>query len=226
MIMKLLNITKIVIILYFVNLFLYSLFSLIGNDSLEKVFWFIRIPILLVLYLFTSKRKQLLYIFALFLYQSASVCFRLETPNFFIYGTLSSVLFKLCLLILILDLVNKKNRLAVGFAFIPFMVLYLYIIEIVVSALGEVYYVWIINALLTSFIGGVGIINYIHNADKKSYWLLISGILFIIQIGAFFINKFYIKNEAIYQLVILSYGISHFTFYKFLILKEEEKHIN
>lgn len=224
--MKLLDITKVLIILYFVNLFLYSLFSLIGIDSLEKIFWFIRMPILLILYLVSSKRKQLLYILALLLYQSASVCFRVETPNYFIYATVSSVLFKLCLLLLILDLVNKQNRLAVGFAFVPFMVLYLYVIEIVVAALGDVYYIWIVNALLTSFIGGVGIINYMHNADKKSYWLLISGILFIIQIGAFFINKFYIKNEAIYQLVIIFYGISHFTFYKFLILKEQEKSIN
>lgn len=168
----------------------------------------------------------MLYIVALLLYQSASVNFYIGTPSSYIYATISSLLFKLCLVLLILDLVNKNNRFAVGIAFIPFFVLYLYVIEIVVDSLGDVYQLWIINAFLTSFIGGIGIICYVNNADKKSYWLLISGILFIIQIGAFFINKFYIRNEAIYQLVILSYAISHFTFYKFLILKEEEKYIN
>lgn len=226
MVMKLLNLSKILIILYFVNLFLYSISSLVGLEELENVFWFIRIPILLVLYLFVSKKRQILYIMALLLYQSASICFKLEIPNAFIYATLSSVFFKFCLLFLIVDLVNKKNRLAIGFAFVPFFVLYLYVIEIVVNSLGEVYYIWILNALVTSFIGGVGIICYVNNSDKKSYWLLISGILFIIQIGAFFINKFYIKNEAIYQMVILSYAISHFTFYKFIILKEQEKQLN
>ncbi|WP_300565659.1 hypothetical protein [Flavobacterium sp.] len=224
--MKLLYLSKIILILYFVNLFLYSISSLVGLEELENIFWFIRIPILLVLYLVSSKKRQFLYIMALLLYQSASVCFKLEIPNAFIYATLSSVLFKFCFLFLILDLITKENRFAIGIAFIPFFILYLYIIEIVVNALGNVYYIWIINALVTSFIGGVGIICYVNNADKKSYWLLISGILFIIQIGAFFINKFYIKNEAIYQMVILSYAISHFTFYKFIILKEQEKQLN
>lgn len=224
--MKLLNLSKIVIILYFVNLFLYSIFSLAGIEGLEKVCWFIRIPILLVLYFLSSKNRQILYVAGLLFYQAASVSFNINTPPYFIYATLSSVLFKSCLVLLILDLVSKKNGFAVGIASIPFFVLYLYIIEIVISALGDVYYIWIINAFLTSFIGGVGIINYVNHSDKKSYWLLISGMLFIIQIGTFFINKFYIKNEAIYQLVILSYGISHFAFYKFLILKEQEKYVN
>jgi hypothetical protein len=35
-----------------------------------------------------------------------------------------------------------------------------------------------------------------------------------------------VKNEAIYQMVIFSYGISHFAFYKFLILKEKEERVN
>ncbi len=226
MVMKLLNLTKILIILYFVNLFLYSISSFIGIEEFEKVFWFIRIPILFFLYFFSSKKRQLLYFIALLLYQLASVSFYISTPSAFIYGTFYSVLFKFSLVLLVLDLVTKKNRLAVGIALIPFFIFYLYIIEIVVDSLGEVYYVWIINAFLTSFIGGVAIINYVNNSDQKSYWLLISAILFVIQIGAFFINKFYIKNEAIYQMVILAYAISHFTFYKFLILKEEEKSIN
>jgi peptidoglycan/LPS O-acetylase OafA/YrhL len=122
----------------------------------------------------------------------------------------------------VLDLVTSKNRLAVTIAVIPFFVIYLYIINFVIDSLGDSYYIWIFNALLTSFLGGVAIINYINTPGKKEYWLLVSAIFFIIQIGAFFINKFYVKNEAVYQLVILLYGVSHFTFYQFLILKENE----
>lgn len=212
-----------VVILYFVNLFLYSLFSMLDIQQLTDVFWFIRIPILLVLYLITSQKKSFLFIMALLLYQCASVFFYVGTPLTFIYATFSSMLFKFCLFILILGLVTKQNYKAVSIAFIPFFVIYLYIIEFVVAFLGDSYYIWILNAFFTSFIGGVAIINYVNNSVQKNYWLLISSILFIIQIAAFFINKFYIKNEGIYQLVILSYGISHYAFYRFMILKEEEK---
>ncbi|HSD14999.1 MAG TPA: hypothetical protein VLB74_10155 [Flavobacterium sp.] len=214
------------VILYFVNLFLYSLFSILDIEQLTEVFWFIRIPILLLLYLITSQRKNILFIMALLLYQCATVFFFLGTPMTFIYATFSSMLFKLCLFILILGLVTKQNYKAVSIAFIPFFVIYLYIIEFVVEFLGDTYYIWILNAFFTSFIGGVAIINYVNNPAKKNYWLLISSILFIIQVAAFFINKFYIRNEGIYALVILSYGISHFTFYKFVLMHEEEKSLS
>ena len=222
--MKLTNLSKILIFLYFINLFLYSFASLMGmSATLVTFFWAIRIPILFVLYLVSSKKRQLLYLFALLLYQLASIYFYLGTTSGLIYGTIYSVFFKAFLVLMIFDVVTKKNRLASGIASIPFFIFFLYLFEIVISSLDKIYFTWIINALLTSFIGGVGIINYMNNSDKKSFWLLISGILFVVQIGAFFITKFYIKNESINQIVILSYAISHFTFYKFLILKEEEK---
>ena len=224
--MKLTNLPKILIFLYFINLFLYSISSLMGMKELLIFFWAIRIPILLVLYFVSSKKRRIFYVIALFFYQLASVYFYLDTPSTFIYATVCSLFFKVCLVLLVLDVVTRKNRLAFAIASIPFFVFYLYIIEIVISSLGEFYFIWIINAFLTSFIGGVGIINYMNNSDKKSFWLLISGILFVIQIGAFFINKFYLKTESIYQIVILTYGISHFAFYNFLILKEQESYVN
>ncbi|WP_136668211.1 hypothetical protein [Flavobacterium sp. H122] len=220
--MKLQIFSKILIILYFVNLLLYSFSSLLELQEFETVFWFVRIPVLMILYYISSSKKQIVYIIGLLFYQGASVFFATGDTSLFVYGTLSSVLFKLCLSILVLDLVTSKNRLAVSIALIPFFVIYLYIINFVMDSLGDSYYIWIMNAFLTSFLGGVAIINYINTPGKKEYWLLVSTIFFIIQIGAFFINKFYVKNEAIYQMVILLYGVSHFTFYQFLILKEEE----
>lgn len=220
--MKLQNSSKLLIILYFINLLLYSFSSLLDIQEFEQAFWFIRIPILMLLYYVSSTQKKLLYFTALVLYQVASVFFATADVSLFIYGTFSSVLFKFCLSILVLDLVTPKNRMAVIMALVPFFVLYLYIINFVMDALGDSYYIWIMNAFLTSFLGGVAIINYLNNSGPKEYWLLVSSIFFIVQIGAFFINKFYLKNEAIYQMVILSYGVSHFTFYQFLILKERE----
>ncbi|MEW5677076.1 hypothetical protein ABGT15_12250 [Flavobacterium enshiense] len=221
--MKLLKFSNILTILYFVNLAVYSVFSLLNDEENGKYFWFVRIPILMVLYLISSREKKIIYFIGLLLYQLASVLFFTGNPDLFIFGTFSSVLFKFCLVLLVLDLVIKKRRLAIFFASLPFFVLYLYVIELVVVSLGDSYYIWIINALLTSFLGGVSIIHYLNDSDEKGYWLLISAVLFIVQIAAFFINKFYVKSEGIYQMVILSYGISHYTFYRFLILREQEK---
>ncbi|MGX7666099.1 hypothetical protein [Flavobacterium pedocola] len=217
------NFSKGLILFYFVNLLIYSVFSLLDNEEMGKYFWFSRIPILMILYFITSKERKPFYFLGLLLYQLASVLFFTGNEEYFLYGTFSSVLFKFCLVLLVLDLFAVRKRMAIIFASLPFFVLYLYVIELVVESLGDSYYIWILNALLTSFMGGIAIIHYVNENDEKGYWLLISAILFIVQIAAFFINKFYVKSDGIYQMVILSYGISHFTFYKFLVLKEEEK---
>lgn len=220
--MKLQFFSKILIILYFVNLLLYSFSSFLALEKFETIFWFVRMPILLIIYYLSSSRKQIIYIAGLLFYQVASVFFAIGDSSFFIYGTIASVIFKLCLSILVLDLIKEHNKWAISIALVPFFIIYLYLINFVMQSLGSSYYLWIINAFLTSFLGGVAIINYLNNPERKEYWLVVSSIFFIIQIGAFFINKFYIKNEAIYQMVILLYGVSHFTFYKFLIIKEDE----
>lgn len=221
--LKLHNISKVLIIIYFGNLLLYSFSSMFDFEIPEKIFWFLRIPILIVLYFFSSQKKQLVYFLALLFYQSASFSFTLNSDFFFALASVCSLFFKICLCFLVFDLITQQTKIAVFVAIIPFFVLYLYLVDFVDFSLGDTYYIWILNAFLTSFIGGIAIINYVNNSDKKGYWLLISAILFVVQIGAFFINKFYVKNEAIYQIVILSYGVSHFTFYKFLIIKEYER---
>lgn len=212
----------ILVLVYFLNLVLYSICSFFKFSAAETVFWFSRIPILLILYLITGK-KNIIYILSLLLYQLASYLFATGNPDLFMYGSISSIGYKFLLLLILLPLITKENRLATSLACLPFFVMYLYIIELVLHSLGDSLIIWILNALITSLIGGIAIIHYINNYDLKGYWLLISSILFIIQIGAFFINKFYIKSEAIYQMVIFFYGLSHFTFYKFMILKEHEK---
>ncbi|MBC5834663.1 hypothetical protein G6N05_09350 [Flavobacterium sp. F372] len=216
------NTINILILVYFLNLVLYSICSFLKFTSAETIFWFSRIPILLILYLFTGK-NNFIYITSLLLYQLASYLFASGNPDLFMYGSISSLGYKLLLLIILVPLITKENRLAISLACLPFFVLFLYIIELVLHSLGDSFYIWILNALITSIIGGIAIIHFNNNFDLKGYWLLISSILFIIQIGAFFINKFYIKSESIYQMVIFFYGLSHFTFYKFMILKEQEK---
>ncbi|MES2863398.1 MAG: hypothetical protein V4666_04710 [Bacteroidota bacterium] len=213
---------NIIILVYFLNLAFYSISSFYKFTTAENIFWFSRIPILIILYLITGK-KNIIYISSLLLYQAASYLFATGDQDLFILGSLSSIGYKFLLLIILIPLITKENRLAISLAWLPFFVLYLYIIELVLHSLGDSLIIWVINALITSIIGGIAIIYYNNNFDSKGYWLLISSILFIIQIGAFFINKFYIKSEAIYQMVIFFYGLSHFTFYKYMILKEQEK---
>ena len=65
--------------------------------------------------------------------------------------------------------------------------------------------------------------NFLFQDKKRLYWLFISAILFVVQIGVFLINKYYFPDEILRMLTIILFGVSNFTFYKFVLLQEELK---
>ena len=93
------NTIKILILVYFLNLALYSICSFLKLTSAETVFWFSRIPILLILYLITGK-NNIIYISSLLLYQLASYLFATGNSDLFIIGSISSISYKILLLII------------------------------------------------------------------------------------------------------------------------------
>jgi len=220
------QISNILIIVYFSNVLLFMIGTFFEIHFLKEVTFVVRLPIFFILYILNSSHKKYIYFLTLFIYQLSSVFYVQEGAQMFFYGAISSLLFKTSILLLLVSFFDRKKMIAILIASMPFFVIYLYIIQFVFDALRETYFVWILNAFITSLIGGVGIINYLNNSSQKMFWLLISGILLIIQIGGFFINKFYISNMSIYQIVILAYSFSQYTFYRFMILKDNGEEEN
>ncbi|MCD8518558.1 MAG: hypothetical protein LRY32_02505, partial [Flavobacterium sp.] len=108
-------------------------------------------------------------------------------------------------------------------ASIPFFFIYLYALLLIEKEVKMDFYPWVLNGFLTSFIGGMATFNFLFQDKKRLYWLFISAILFVIQIGVFLINKYYFPDEILRMLTIILFGISNFTFYKFVLLQEELK---
>ncbi|WP_333807702.1 hypothetical protein [Flavobacterium sp.] len=108
-------------------------------------------------------------------------------------------------------------------ASIPFFFVYLYFLLLMEKDIKMDFYPWVLNGFLTSFIGGMATFNFLFQDKTRLYWLFISAILFVIQIGAFLINKYYFPDEVLRKLTIILFGISNFTFYKFVLHQEELK---
>ena len=139
-----------------------------------------------------------------------------------LWAVLFSDVFRLLLLVLVYKIIEEKRWCITIMTSIPLLIIYLYLIDLIKESLGNAYIPWIINGFLTAYLGGLAVTNYVYKDDRKSFWLVISALLFVIQIGLFFMNKFYLKQQVFLQLIILLYGISHYTFYKFMIVKEDE----
>ncbi|RTY95013.1 hypothetical protein [Flavobacterium sp. GT3R68] len=210
-------------ILYFTIIILYSIDVFIGYQPLKFALGFIRIPVLMILYFYSSKERNFIYFLALFFYQIASLLLSKDAGSSLFYGAIASVLFRFLLVVLVYKAIEEKKWVMIIIASLPFLWAYLYLVDLVKDSLSNDLYPWLLNGFLTAFLGGLSVGNYYFKDDKKSYWLLISCLLFVIQIGMFLINKFYLRQQLFLQLGIIFYGISHYTFYKFMIKNEEER---
>jgi hypothetical protein len=211
------------IILYFAVIAIYSVCVYLNFQPLKGILGFLRIPILMVLYFYASRVRNYIYFVALLFYQAASVLFNLNSESSLLYGVMASVVFRFLLIVLVYNAIEEKKWIATVITSLPFLFVYLYLIDLVKDSLGDGYYPWIANGFLTALLGGLAVTNYVNSLNRKSFWLLLSAMLFVVQIGMFFINKFYLKQQIFLQLIILFYGISHFTFYKFMIMNEEKE---
>ncbi len=207
---------------YFTIIVLYSICVYFDFQPLKFSLGFLRIPVLMLLYFFSSRERNYVYFSALFFYQITSVLFNVNTDMALLWAVLFSDVFRLLLLVLVYKIIEEKRWCITIMTSIPFLIIYLYLIDLIKESLGNAYIPWIINGFLTAYLGGLAVTNYVYKDDRKSFWLVISALLFVIQIGLFFMNKFYLKQQVFLQLVILLYGISHYTFYKFMIVKEDE----
>jgi hypothetical protein len=210
-------------ILYILVVVAFSFLNLKSFPVLEFFLGSIRIPILILMYYLASKTKSTLYFSALILFFFAYLFFRENTPFFNFIGAIISLAYRILIFIIVYKSIENKNWLAIVLASIPFFFIYLYALLLIEKEVKIDFYPWVINGFLTSFIGGMATFNFLFQDKKRLYWLFISAILFVIQIGVFLINKYYFPDEILRMLTIILFGISNFTFYKFVLLQEELK---
>lgn len=210
-------------ILYILVVVAFSFLNLKTFPVLEFFLGSIRIPILILMYFLASKIKSTLYFSALILFFFAYLFFRENTPFFNFIGAIISLAYRILIFIIVYKSIENKNWLAIVLASIPFFFIYLYALLLIEKEVKMDFYPWVINGFLTSFIGGMATFNFLFQDKKRLYWLFISAILFVIQIGVFLINKYYFPDEILRTLTIILFGISNFTFYKFVLLQEELK---
>lgn len=210
-------------LLYILVVVTFSFLNLKSFPVLEFLLGSIRIPILILMYYLASKVKSTLYFSALILFFFAYLFFRENTPFFNFIGAVISLAYRILIFIIVYKSIENKNWLAIVLASIPFFFIYLYALLLIEKEVKMDFYPWVLNGFLTSFIGGMATFNFLFQDKKRLYWLFISAILFVIQIGVFLINKYYFPDEILRMLTIILFGISNFTFYKFVLLQEELK---
>ncbi len=210
-------------ILYILVVVAFSFLDLKSFPIIDFLLGSIRIPILILMYFLASKNKSTLYFSALILFFFAYLFFRENNTIFDFIGAIISLAYRILIFIIVYKSIENKNWTAIILASVPFFFVYLYALLLIEKEIKMDFYPWVVNGFLTSFIGGMATFNFLFQDKKRLYWLFISAILFVIQIGVFLINKYYFPDEILRMLTIILFGVSNFTFYKFVLLQEELK---
>jgi len=217
------NPVLILTIIYFIVIVIFSMFDFSDYPSTNYILGGSRIPLLIIIYWLHSQKRNILYLTALLLFFFSYIMFMDNAPERSFYGSITSLLYRFLIFLLVYKSVRNKNWFALFLASIPFLFTYSYFLLLINEFLNADIYPWVLNGLLTSFIGGIALYNYLFEDENKNFWLLISAVLFVIQIGVFFIHKYYVEAPELRTLTIILFGISNFTFYKFMISDEERE---
>ena len=179
------------------------------------------IPILTFIYWKTSNQKSGYFIIAMFFALLANVFFISKDFNSILLGAIFFMFYRIIAIYLVLKIVKIKGYLPVLLGSVPFIIMFMYVTCLTMDEMNNSgLYIYIMQVIFMSFLGGFSLANYIIDENKMNYWLFISSILFTI-IQLILILKIYYISISIFQpLSMILYVFAQYAFYKFMLLSE------
>ncbi|WP_300569221.1 lysoplasmalogenase family protein [Flavobacterium sp.] len=211
---------KILILLYFVA----ALAEVIAEFFNYKAFiYFLKpflIPILTIIYWKSSGKPNVLFIIAMFFALMANVFFIASGFDSIVIGAVFFMLYRIIVLYLVLKILRVANYFPVFLASIPFICIFLYLSCLTFNELGNALFIYIVQVIFMSFLGGLSLSSYIMNDSKRNYWLLLSSVLFALIQFILVLKVYYISISIFQPFAMTLYVFAQYALYKFMISSE------
>ena len=194
----------------------------------DKLLIYIFKPLLsigiMALYWNASNERRFLFLIVLFLSLITNVLFIPNTKNLLFIGLLVFFVHRILLIYYIIRVIKLKDYIPLFIAIMPFLFLFFYLLLISSEIEMKSYLILIFQNVLISFIGGLALSEYIMNYNKMNAWLLIFGLLSVMQYFIVFIEKYYLMNLApiaLRPLAMLLNASVYYAFYRFIMDAEK-----
>ena len=217
------NIVKIITIIYFAN----ALIEVISEYYSNNAIIFLAKPLipflLIVLYWFSSERKNSLYIIIMLFSLITNVLFIPKTPLCLFYGVVAFTIHRILLIYYVYILSKIKNVKMFVAVIIPLLAIFFYLFFASTDVPENSYVLLILLNILGAILGGIGISNYILNDNKQNALLMISVLMFLGLQMVVYVERYYLASvmlECIRPLAMLLNVLAFFAFYKYVIAAE------
>lgn len=195
----------------------------------DKLLIYIFKPLLsigiMALYWNASNERRFLFLIVLSLSLITNVLFIPNTKNLLFIGLLVFFIHRIWLIYYIIRVIKLKDYIPLFIAIMPFLFLFFYLLLISSEIEMKSYLILIFQNVLISFIGGLALSEYIMNYNKMNAWLLIFGLLSVMQYFIVFIEKYYLMNLAPIALRPLAMFLNasvYYAFYRFIMDAEKQ----
>lgn len=215
------NEINVLILLFFVVAFAEVIAELFSYLSFIYLLKSLLSPLLIAIYWISSKKRNNYFILALLFVLVANIFFVSKEFNSILIGSIFFMFYRIIIIYLVIKAVRVKSYLPVFLGSVPFIIAFLYITSLTIDELGDGLYIYIMQVLFISFLGGFSLANYIIDNNKMNFWLLISCMLFTLIQLIFILKMFYISVFIFQPIAMVFYTFAQFSLYKFMILSEE-----
>ncbi len=217
------NIVKIITIIYFVNAIIEVVSEYYSNNAII----FLAKPLipflLIVLYCFSSERKNPLFIIIMFFSLVTNVLFIPKTPLCLFYGVVAFTIHRILLIYYVYVLSKIKNIKLFVAVTMPLLAIFFYLFFPSTDVPENSYELLILLNILGAILGGIGISNYALNDNKQNSLLMISVLMFLGLQMVVYVERYYLASimlEYIRPLAMVLNVLAFFTFYKYVIAVE------
>lgn len=181
------------------------------------------LPVLLMLYLRSSQRHEYLYIGAITFSWIANYFFISDTDTSIFTGAMFYFVFRIASIALVIRLTRFPSAFPTVVGSIPFLFVFMFLIYQTYEQMGSWIYIFSLQCLLMTLLGGISVGNYILRSNKANSFLLGSTLLFAATQFIFAVELFYEKSSFFQSIAMVLFIFAQYMFYRFVILAGKSK---
>ncbi|MEZ4838572.1 lysoplasmalogenase family protein [Flavobacterium sp.] len=176
---------------------------------------------LMILYWYSSQRKDILFFLTIFTSLLTNVLFIPQDIHYIFIGLIVFGFHRIINIFYVLRVMKTRDFIPVILASIPFFIIFFYIFFDIDLLSKKIYYIMIMHNSLISIFGGIALSHYIMNDSSRSSWLLICVLTFVTLHFIIFIEKFYIQLQIFRPIAMSLNAFAYYAFYKFILIIEK-----
>ncbi|MET3045894.1 hypothetical protein [Flavobacterium covae] len=215
---------RLISITYFATALLFLINEIFNINPSLSYLGLLRLILLQILYIYSSSKRNYLFIGVLVFVIISNFFFQYKTKSFLFYGMIAYLINRLLSLILVYQNITPKKIMPILICTIPFLFFYLYVIFLICDFYSSNFLILLFNGILMSLLGGISLSNYYlekNEINNKNSFLLISIILFVMQNFIFILQKYFTLEKIFEPINIILNTSSLYIFYRFIILSEK-----